>query len=321
MRLVTAVIPCFNEEAVLPKMFESLTREADKWGVEWNVLCVDDGSKDRTWELLAERSRKDPRFQAIRLSRNFGHQPAVSAGLAQARGDAVVVMDADLQDPPAVVGEFIAKWKEGFQVVYGVRTKRKDETFLKKFTAWIFYRTMSRLTDFKMPLDSGDFCLMDRKVVEVLKSMPESDRFIRGLRAWAGFKQTGVFFERAPRAAGKTHYNYKRMVKLAFNAMFSFSTVPLRLVTSVGFWVSGIALVGIVFTFFQRLFRDYFISHGWGSTPGYATIVMSILFMGGIQLICLGIIGEYLGRIYNEVKRRPGWIVSERTGDDGLSSS
>jgi dolichol-phosphate mannosyltransferase len=316
MPLVTAVIPCYNEQAVLPQMFERLAQAANQWGVDWNVLCVDDGSQDRTWELLVEQSRKDPRFQAIRFSRNFGHQPAVSAGLAQAKGDAVVVMDADLQDPPATVADFIAKWKEGYRVVYGVRTLRNDETLLKKFTAWAFYRTMSKLTEFKMPLDSGDFCLLDRKVVEVLKSMPENDRFIRGLRAWAGFRQTGVPFERAPRAAGATHYNYQRMIKLAFNAIFSFSTMPLRLVTALGYCVSGIAFLGMVFTFFQRIFKDYFIAHGWGSTPGFATTVICVLFMGGIQLICLGIIGEYLGRTFNEVKRRPGWIISEHTGGD-----
>jgi dolichol-phosphate mannosyltransferase len=312
MSTITVVIPCFNEEDVLPGLFERLTRAAGAWGVDWEVLLVDDGSRDRTWEMLSAQSRKDPRFQAIRFSRNFGHQPAVSAGLDCARGDAVAVMDADLEDPPEVLKEFIAKWREGYQVVYAIRTKRK-EGFFKRTAYWAFYRIMSRLVDFKLPLDTGDFCLMDRAVVGVIRNMPEKGRYIRGLRAWAGFKQIGVSYERAARAAGDPKYNFRRLMRLATDGIFSFSTVPLRVVSTLGFWISAIAFLGFVFTFLQRIFKSQFALLGLAPVPGYATIVMSVLFMGGVQLICLGIIGEYLGRVYDEVKRRPAWIVSQRT--------
>lgn len=312
MKSVCVVIPCYNEAAVLPQLFERLTNAATNWGVEWNVLCVEDGSKDGTWEILQKQSERDPRWQAMRFSRNFGHQPAVSAGIEHARGDAVIVMDADLQDPPEVVGEFIQKWQEGFDVVYAVRTKRK-EGFFKKIGYWTFYRLMSKLVDFKMPLDTGDFCLMDRKVVDTLKKMPERSRFVRGLRAWTGFRQTGLSYERAARAAGETKYNFRRLMKLATNGIFSFSTIPLKVVTSLGFWISLLAFAGIIFTLLQKIFKEPFADWGLVPVPGYATIVMSVLFIGGVQLVCLGVIGEYIGRIYDEVKGRPTYIVAERT--------
>lgn len=312
MRSVCVVIPCCNEEPVLPELFARLTKAAEGWGVDWSVVCVEDGSKDKTWELLAAQSQKDPRWQAVRLSRNFGHQPAVTAGLEVARGDAVVVMDADMQDPPEVVGAFIQKWQEGYDVVYAIRTKRKENIF-RKTGYWAFYRLISKLVDFNLPLDTGDFCIMDRKVVDTLNQMPERSRYIRGLRAWSGFRQTGLSYERGARAAGETKYSFAKMMKLAANGIFSFSTAPLKLVSTLGFWISGLAFAGIVFTLLQKIFREPFADWGLIPVPGYATIVMSVLFIGGVQLICLGVIGEYIGRIYDEVKGRPTYIIAERT--------
>lgn len=312
MRSVCVVIPCYNEEAVLPQLFERLTKAAEGWEVSWNVLCVDDGSRDGTWSLLQAQSQKDPRWQAVQLSRNFGHQPAVAAGLEFAQGDAVVVMDADMQDPPEVVGQFIKKWQEGYDVVYAIRTKRKDSLF-RRAAYWGFYRLISKLVDFNLPLDTGDFCIMDRKVVETLKKMPERTRYIRGLRAWAGFRQTGLSYERGVRAAGTTKYNIAKMMKLASNGIFSFSTVPLKTVSALGLWISLLAFAGIIFTLLQKIFREPFADWGLTPVPGYATIVMSVLFIGGVQLVCLGVIGEYIGRIYDEVKGRPTYIIAQRT--------
>jgi len=201
MSSITIIVPCYNEEAVLPRLFDRIAEASSSWGLLWDVILIDDGSTDGTWRLFREQNLKDPRFRAIKFSRNFGHQPAVSAGISLAKGDAVVVIDADLQDPPELIRDFIAKWKEGYQVVYAIRAKRK-ESWYKRLSYWAFYRIMSKMVDFDMPLDSGDFCLMDRIVVETLKSMPERARFVRGLRAWVGFRQTGIAYEREERAAG-----------------------------------------------------------------------------------------------------------------------
>jgi dolichol-phosphate mannosyltransferase len=324
MATLTIVVPCYNEEEVLPELFQRINAAAPAWekdfGISWQVLCIDDGSRDKTWELLQTQSQKDSHWQALRLSRNFGHQPAVTAGLAHAKGDAVLVIDADLQDPPEIFGEFIKKWREGFQVVYAVRTKRKENWF-RKLCYWGYYRLLAKLADFKMPLDSGDFALIDRKVVDAMNALPEHGRYLRGLRAWVGFKQIGVIYERPARAAGYTKYNLRRSFNLALNGIFSFSKLPLRVVTSLGFWTSIIAFLGIIFTLLQRIFAEEFAFWGLSPTPGYATIVLSVLFMGGVQLICLGVIGEYVGRVYDEVKGRPAFIVAEETSKPSLGFS
>jgi dolichol-phosphate mannosyltransferase len=315
MSSITVVVPCYNEEAVLPQLFKRITKTAASWEVSWKVLLVDDGSTDGSWQLIKEQNLRDNRFCAVRFSRNFGHQPAISAGISLAKGDAVVVVDADLQDPPELIADFISKWKEGYQVVYAVRAKRK-ENWMKRFSYWFFYRLISRMVDFKMPLDAGDFCLMDRVVIETLKQMPERERFVRGLRAWVGYKQIGVVYERNARAAGKSKYDFRKLNKLALNGILSFSAAPLRLTSMLGFWISGLSLVGIIFTLLQRIFGNFFATYGWGPVPGYATIVMSVLFMGGVQLICMGVQGEYLGRLFEEVKHRPTWIIQDHLGDE-----
>lgn len=307
---ISIVIPCYNEEEVLPLLYRRLNDLVSTWSDSVEIICVNDGSRDKTWPKLLEITRLDPKWKAICLSRNFGHQAAVSAGLYHAKGACVCVIDADLQDPPETLERFIAKWKDGSDVVYGVRKQRKD-TLSKRFLAWSFYRIIACLVSIKIPPDSGDFCLMDRKVVDIMNSLPEKSRYLRGLRVWCGFKHTPVEFDRDARAAGEPQYTFRKSLKLAMDGIFSFSAVPLALASHAGLWVSGLALAGMLFTLAQRLFRTWFAMIGLEPGPGFTTIVISILFLGGIQLICLGIVGEYLGRIYDEVKGRPAWIASE----------
>lgn len=313
MKRLSIIVPCYNEEAALPHLFARLDAAAKLWSCDYEVLCINDGSRDRTWELLKEQSARDPCWKGICFARNFGHQAAVSAGLLHATGDAAIVIDADLQDPPEEITRLLEKWNEGYHVVYAVRTRREDQS-LKKFLAWAFYRVIAMLVPFQIPADAGDFCLLDRKVIQVLNALPERNRYLRGLRAWAGFKQIGVTFERQARVAGNPQYTFTKSLKLALDGIFSFSTVPLRLVSFMGFFVSGLALLGAVFTFLQKIFSDTFAKIGLAPGPGFPTVVISILFLGGVQLIALGILGEYLGRIYEEVKGRPSWIVMETAG-------
>lgn len=310
---ISVVVPCFNEEAVLGALFVRLGAAAETWGLTWEVICVDDGSSDATWSLLLAQHQRDPRWRCLSLARNFGHQTAVSAGLYHASGDAVVVIDADLQDPPEEVARMLAKWREGYEVVFGVRATRQDPP-LKSLLAWAFYRLIARLVSFRIPVDAGDFCLLDRRVVNVMNAMPERGKYLRGLRAWAGFRQIGLPFERHARAAGAPQYTLKKSLRLALDGVVSFSAVPLRIASVVGWWVSGLALLGVIFVLLQRIFSDLFSRMGLAPAPGFATIVISILFLGGVQLICLGIIGEYLARIYEEVKGRPQWIIRDAAG-------
>jgi polyisoprenyl-phosphate glycosyltransferase len=310
---ISVVIPCFNEEQVLPELVRRVTTAAEKWKFDWEVLCIDDGSSDRTWTMLVEQNQRDPRWRAISLARNFGHQTAVSAGIQYGQGDALIIMDADLQDPPEELWRFIEAWEQGNEVVYAIREKRK-ESWVKRGAYWIFYRMLSRIVSFQMPEDSGDFCLMDRKVVEVLRAMPERNRFVRGLRAWAGFRQKGLTYERQARAAGAPKYSLRKLFRLAFDGICSFSTAPLRLVFHLGLWVSLLSLLGILFTLSQKFFPGFYARHGFPPVQGFTTIVISVLFLGGIQLISLGIIGEYIGRIFDEVKQRPAWVVRAAAG-------
>ena len=309
---ISVIIPCYNEQEVLPELFRRMTKAAESWELAWEIICVDDGSHDNTWDLLSDQHVKDSRWSVISFSRNFGHQTAVSAGIFHASGDAVIVIDADLQDPPEEIHRFIKKWQEGYDIVYAVRQHRK-EGILKKISYWIFYRILSKMIDFELPLDSGDFCIMDRKIVDILNSMPERNRFVRGLRAWSGFEQTGLAYERHARAAGEAKYNFKKLRRLAVDGIISFSTVPLALATHVGLWISTLSFIGIILLVLQYIFNDFFESIGLPIKPGFS-ISVSILFLGGVQLIFLGFLGQYLGRIYDEVKKRPLWIIKDSLG-------
>ena len=318
-KTVSIVIPCYNEEEVLEELRERLTKACELWAYDWEVIAMDDGSRDSTWEMLSRFQAEDPRWKGLSFSRNFGHQAAVSAGLFHATGDAVFIIDADLQDPPEELHRFISKWEEGYDVIYGVRQKRK-EGLAKRFCYWAFYRLMAQAVQFDIPLDSGDFCLMSRRMVDTLNLMPERNRFVRGLRAWAGYKQTAIPYERHGRAAGSPKYNFTKLLKLALDGMISFSGLPLKMAAHFGFLVSALSLVGILFTLFQRMFSGFFNSIGMAPVPGFATIVIAILFMGGVQLMFLGVIGEYLFRIFDEVKQRPGWIVRDGLGIEPKTS-
>jgi polyisoprenyl-phosphate glycosyltransferase len=314
MPKISVIIPCYNEEDVLPQLFERLGRVAETWNADYEIICVDDGSRDGTWKILKAQNQKDSRWRSLAFARNFGHQVAVSAGLFHATGDAVVIIDSDLQDPPEQITRLLEKWREGFQVVYAVRTKR-DDAKLKQFLAWGFYRLLSLAVSFNVPADAGDFCLLDRRVVEVMNALPERNRYLRGLRAWSGFRQTGIEFQRQARAAGAPQYTFRKSFRLAMDGVFSFSTVPLRLATYLGLIVSLMAFLGALFTLCEKIFADQFAKFGFTPGPhGIPTLVISILFLGGVQLICLGILGEYLGRIYDEVKGRPHWIIQDQAG-------
>jgi len=314
MPTISVIIPCFNEEAVLPRLFDRLGTAAAAWKADYEIICVDDGSRDRTWEILKAQNVKDPRWRCLCFARNFGHQTAVSAGLHFASGDAVVIIDADLQDPPEEISRLLEKWREGYEVVFATRTERKDP-LLKKFLAWGFYRLLQRLTPLPMARDAGDFCLLDKKVVAVMNALPERNRYLRGLRTWCGFRQTAIEFERGERAAGVPQYTFKKSFHLAMDGIFSFSTVPLRLATWLGLAVSAGAFLGAVFTFCEKVFAEQFAKFGFTPGPhGIPTLVISILFLGGVQLICLGILGEYIARIYDEVKGRPMWILRDSAG-------
>jgi glycosyltransferase involved in cell wall biosynthesis len=301
------IAPCFNEEGVLHELHRRICEVMDPTGEPWELVLVNDGSRDRTPELMRELRASDPRVKVVDFARNFGHQIAVTAGLDYAQGDAAVVIDADLQDPPEVILQMIARWKEGYEVVYAVRTERKGETWFKEFTAKLFYRIIYRITDVDIPLDTGDFRLMDRKVVDAMKHMKERHRFIRGMTSWIGFRQTGVYYARAERFAGETHYPIRKMLKFALDAITGFSYAPLQIATYLGFIIAGLSAIGAIVVILARLF---------GEAPfhGQATTLVAVLFLGGVQLITLGIIGEYLGRIYDEVKGRPLYIVREALG-------
>jgi glycosyltransferase involved in cell wall biosynthesis len=306
--MISIVVPCLNEEEVLRDTNRRLVAVLEQLPQKFEILYVDDGSSDRTPEILGALQADDERIRVVRFSRNFGHQMAITAGLEHASGDAVAIIDADLQDPPEVIADFVAKWMDGFDVVYGVRREREGETAFKLWTAKLFYRLIGKLSDTEIPLDAGDFRLMDRCVADALLAMPERDRFVRGMVSWLGFSQAAVPYRRAARAAGETKYSLFKMLRFATDGIVSFSILPLRLATWVGFAASGIALLGILMTVVERLMGVEGLVKGW------ASILVAILFIGGVQLICMGIIGEYVGRIYGESKRRPLYVVRERMG-------
>ncbi len=304
------IAPCHNEELVLHELHKRMREVMDTTGEPWELVLVNDGSKDKTAEIIAALNAIDPRVKGLSFSRNYGFQVAVTAGLDYASGKAVALIDADLQDPPEVILDMIKKWREGFDVVYGVRGERDGETWFKKSSAAMFYRLIRAITNVNIPVDTGDFRLMDRRVVDALKKMPERHRFIRGMVSWVGYKQTGVTYKRAPRFAGSTNFTLVKMMRLAWDAITSFSYFPLQAATYLGFIIAGLSAVMIVVVAALRLFgnSNFFF--------GQATTLVMVLFLGAIQLICLGVIGEYLGRIYDEVKGRPLYLVAQKWGLD-----
>lgn len=307
-RTLSVVVPCFNEQEVIRVTHERLTGVlADIEGMTHELIYVDDGSRDATRAALREIQAADPHVRVVALSRNFGHQMAVSAGVEHAAGDAVVLIDADLQDPPEVILEMLARWREGYQVVYGVRAERTGETHFKRFSASAFYRTLNRVSDVAIPLDTGDFRLMDRVVVDALNAMPERDRFVRGMVSWLGYRQIGIPYKRDPRLAGESKYPLIKMLRFAADGILSFSSAPLRVATWIGLMASALAVVGIAYALFMRMFTESWL-------PGQALLFIAIAFLGGVQLLSLGVIGEYVGRIYAETKRRPLYLVAERLG-------
>lgn len=305
--LLSVIIPCYNEEAVLRTTHERLTSVLSGMDVPYELIFIDDGSRDNTPQILTELQLFDPHIRVLLLSRNFGHQIAVTAGLEVASGAAVVIIDADLQDPPELIPQMVQLWGEGNEVVYGVRLEREGEDRFKLWTAKVFYRLINRLSETRMPLDTGDFRLIDRKVVEVLNAMPERARFLRGMVSWAGFRQVALPYARAARHAGQSKYPFRKMVHFATDGIISFSLVPLKLAIWTGFLAIWIAVAGIIVAVVDRLINKQ-LPRGW------ASLFVAVLFMGGVQLISLGILGEYLGRIYTEVKRRPLYVVQERLG-------
>jgi len=306
--LVSVVVPCFNEEDVIGETYRRLTAVLCGSGqARFELIFVNDGSRDRTLELLRGIQAGDPSVRVVSFSRNFGHQMAVTAGIAHAEGEAVVLIDADLQDPPEVVLEMLARWRRGVDVAYGVRGEREGETAIKLWTAKVFYRLINAMSDTPIPLDTGDFRLMDRSVVEALQSMPERDRFVRGMVSWVGFHQEAVVYRRAGRFAGTTKYPLTKMIRFAVDGILSFSLVPLRLATWMGFTAAGLSLLGILYAMVLRLLTDIWV-------PGWTLLFIALLFVSGAQLVFLGVIGEYVGRIYGESKRRPLYLVQERLG-------
>ncbi len=303
MTKVSIVIPVYNEEACIVETHKRLVASCGNDPSAVELIYVNDGSRDRTQKILRDIAQTNPCVKVISFSRNFGHQTAVSAGISYATGAAVVVIDGDLQDPPEIIEKLVAKWREGFDVVYAVRESRKENIVLR-FMYSLFYRIMARLSYVAIPLDSGDFALMDRKVVDVLKKMPEHNRFVRGLRSWIGFKQIGVAYARDARVLGESKYSIMKLFKLAYDGIISFSFVPLKMVSVAGFVISSVAFLSIFIVLFFRIFTEY-------SIPGFASTATIVLFLGGVQLLSLGMIGEYVSRIFDEVKGRPLFVVDE----------
>lgn len=309
MKITYSIIaPIYNEIDNLPELYRRVKKVMDSSGEPWELLLVDDGSTDGSTEGIRELAQKDKTVRPIIFARNFGHQVAITAGWDYARGDAIIIIDADLQDPPETILELAKKWKEGYEVVYAVRAEREGESWFKKFTAAMFYRLIYSITDVKIPVDTGDFRLMDRKVVNVLKQMKERHRFPRGMSAWVGFKQIGVKYKRAARVAGVTKYPFSKMLKLALNAITGFSYFPLQVATYFGFASAGVSILAIPVVIYMRI-------TGSGAFFGQATTLIAVLFLGGVQLISLGILGEYVGRLYDEAKGRPLYIVRDAPDD------
>jgi dolichol-phosphate mannosyltransferase len=303
------IAPIYNEIGNIQELYRRMKETLDKTGEVWELLMVDDGSTDGSTDEIRRLAIMDEHIKPVIFARNFGHQIAVTAGLDYARGQAVVIIDSDLQDPPEVIIDLIAKWKEGYEVVFAQRSEREGETWFKLFTASLFYRLIYRITDVKIPMDTGDFRLLDRKVVDIMVQMRERHRFLRGMSSWVGFKQTGVTYKRASRFSGATKYPFKKMLKFASDAITSFSYFPLQVAMYLGFISAGLSIIAIPIVIILRMI-------GLHAFQGQATTLISVLFLGGVQLISLGILGEYIGRLYDEAKGRPLYIVREAPTKD-----
>jgi polyisoprenyl-phosphate glycosyltransferase len=306
---ISIIAPVYNELGNLDELYRRICEVMDGAGENWEMVLVDDGSTDGSNDIIRRLAEQDKRLRPVIFARNFGHQIAVTAGLDFSRGDAAVIIDADLQDPPEVILDMMASWREGNQVVFAVRSEREGETWFKKMTASLFYRIIFRITDVDIPLDTGDFRLMDRQVVDVMGQMRERHRFLRGMSAWVGFRQAGVTYKRVARYSGETKYPFSKMLRLAITAITGFSYFPLQLATYIGFVCAGLSILSIPAVAVARLFGEQ-------AFLGQATTLISVLFLGGVQLISLGILGEYIGRVYDEVKGRPLYIVSEGPSDE-----
>lgn len=308
MTTLSIIVPCFNEELVITQTYDRLASVArDLSGYETELVFVDDGSRDGTLARLREFAEQDSSVRVIAFARNFGHQVAVTAGIDAAVGDALVIIDADLQDPPELIVEMIAKWREGYDVVYGTRVERSGESWFKLVTARAFYRLLNRLSNVPIPLDTGDFRLISRRVADALRAMPERDRFLRGMVSWVGFKQWALPYHRAARYAGETKYPLRKMFRFATDGILSFSSVPLRISVGLGLLSAALALLGILYALVLRIFTQIWVE-------GWTALMIAVLFIGGVQLISVGILGAYVGRIYNEIKGRPLYVVQERIG-------
>ena len=311
--MISIIIPVFNEQETLQVLYDRIVSASSAWNDEWELVLVDDGSVDLSFSILEKLHHRDPRVKVVSFSRNFGHQTAVSAGLAYCSGDVAIVMDADLQDPPEQVIHFLQKWREGYQVVYAIRQKRKEKWF-KRIAYFCFYRTLAWLSSISIPLDSGDFCVMDRVIVDHLNAMPERNRFVRGLRAWIGYSQIGIPYERSARLAGEVKYTFRKLMRLALDGLINFSYRPLQVVGVFGLVVAGLSFIASILILLARIFNLEFLGYRMGDAPGYASLMLAILFIGGVQLISMGILGEYLGRVFDEVKQRPLYIVAKQLG-------
>ncbi|PFN99441.1 glycosyltransferase [Bacillus sp. AFS076308] len=307
------IVPVFNEEEVILQTYQRLITVMDSTDAPYELLFINDGSKDRTEEILIEIGITDARVKLINFSRNFGHQVAISAGMDYAQGEAVVIIDADLQDPPELILDMIEKWMEGYEVVYAKRLSRKGESFFKKKSASLFYRTLRSMTDIDIPLDTGDFRLMDRKVVQQMKGLREKNRFVRGMASWVGFRQTAIEYERDERAAGETKYPLKRMLKLSMDGITSFSYKPLKLASYAGGLLAITGLIYMFYVFYLKIFTE-------ATIPGWSSLIIIQLFFSSFVLILLGVMGEYIGRIYDETKNRPLYIVRDQYGMDEIKS-
>ncbi|MCX7773632.1 MAG: glycosyltransferase family 2 protein [Clostridia bacterium] len=310
----SVIVPMYNEEAVIMETYRRLTQVMENFGESYELVFINDGSRDKTREMISELCKSDQHVKMIDFARNFGHQIAITAGMDYAAGDCMVIIDGDLQDPPELIPEMVKIWRSGYDVVYGKRKSRQGETFFKKFTAKSFYRLLRGMTDVDIPVDTGDFRLIDRRVCEALKQLPERSRYVRGLMSWVGFKQTAIEFERSERFAGETKYPLKKMLKLAMDGIMSFSYKPLKFASYLGSGISLISFIYLIIVLFQKVFFPT------SATSGWASLIAVSLFFNGIILLMLGIIGEYIGRIYDEAKGRPLYIISELKNMDDRQS-